>query len=147
VAVLLVGLVVIGATSIVGLVTHVEHEPLIAVLGAEATLFASVLAFMRAILPPLVALVVASVVSTSACGSSAAAVLPVQTVPQHVSIDIDASDGGSVSIAGDVWLDARGGSAGSDAEQSGTEIEADVSTDVAVPISTGGGATTGPATR
>lgn len=91
-------------------------------------------------------LVIAAVIAVlhSACGSSAAAVLPVQTVPQQVSISIDASDGGTVTISGDVWLDARGGSAGSEAEQSGTEIDADVSTDVAVPISTGGASTGAP---
>lgn len=90
-------------------------------------------------------LVIAAVISLlhSGCGSSAAAALQTSVVPQTVTISIDASDGGTVSIGGDVWLDARGGSSGSETEQSGTEIDAEVDTSVAVPISTGGGATTG----
>lgn len=144
VIVLLVGLLTFAATAIVGVVFDMEHVELIAILGAEAALFATVLAFMRGILGAGVVLLVYVVASSSvACGSSAAAAITPQVVPQSVTLHLDASDGGTITVGGEVWQDARSGGASSETAQSGTEIEAEVDTSVAVPISTGGGATTG----
>ncbi len=116
----------------------------------------------------LVLLALVAATSTVACGSSAALATPVQTIPQHVSLTLDASDGGTISIGGEcgpespppaeesaagpvavagdcgggsVWLDARGGGATADTEQVGTVIRTaiDAALSAQVPIATGAG--------
>jgi len=76
--------------------------------------------------------------TNSGCGSAAQGALLAPTTPQQVSITIDASDGGAVNIGGDVWLDARGGSASSENDQQGNEITADVPISVPVNVSAAG---------
>lgn len=49
------------------------------------------------------------------------------TTPQACTITLDASDGGTAYIGGDVWLDARG-TAG--AEQHGLEASSDVDSQI-----------------
>lgn len=92
------------------------------------------------------------------CGSAAQANMPISLVPQNVTLTIDASDGGTVSIggctpvpgqaegrlscSGEVWLDARGGGADSDADQEGVQIDAETRIDPRTQVSATGG--TGP---
>lgn len=134
-------------------------------------------------------LVIAAVVALlhSGCGSSAALATPVQTIPQHVSLTLHASDGGTITVGGacypggeesasatrveraatertpatvttaptptvrgdcgggSVWLDARGGGAGSETQQSGTEIDTTIDAAASVAASGSGSATGGPA--
>lgn len=115
----------------------------------------------------ILALVVASS-AICACGSSAALATPIQTIPQHVTLELDASDGGTITIGGEcsptgatppaplvtlrgdcgggsVWLDARGGGAGAETQQSGTEIDTAVDAAASVAASGSGSASSGPA--
>jgi len=82
----------------------------------------------------VVAILIAIIMHTTGCGSAAQGTLSASTTPQHVSIVIDASDGGAVNIGGDVWLDARG-TASSDTDQQGNEITTDVPINVPVNVS------------
>lgn len=93
---------------------------------------------IAAILDALAVLcMIGAIALLTGCGSAAQAALPFQTLPQSVSISIDASDGGTVTVGGDIWLDARSGSATADTDQQGQDIDAQVEASASVPISTG----------
>lgn len=57
------------------------------------------------------------------------------TTPNACAITITASDGGTVAIDGETWLDCRGDARG---EQHGLEVDADVNADVRSEVTAGG---------
>ncbi len=86
----------------------------------------------------VIAAVLALLHGMCGCGSAAQGSLSMPTTPQHVSITIDASDGGTAYVGGDVWLDARGGAASTSTDQQGQDIDADVDVPIDVHASAAG---------
>jgi hypothetical protein len=69
----------------------------------------------------LVIIAAALVATLQACASGPQ--LAATTLPQQTCLYVDAADGGTITIGGDVWQDARGQAS---SEQRGLDVEADV---------------------
>ena len=86
----------------------------------------------RAALGLLVIAAVIAVLYASGCASGPMGAAT--ATPQVVQVTIDASDGGTITISGQVWLDARGST---ESDQTGLDVDSTVDADVDSAVTTG----------
>lgn len=67
--------------------------------------------------------IIAAAIAAALHGCASGPQLAAPVVPQQTCLYVDASDGGTVTIGGDVWQDARGQAS---SEQRGLDVDADV---------------------
>ena len=80
----------------------------------------------------VIAAVIAAIYATGCAGGPLG---QATATPNACAITIDASDGGTVNMSGETWLDCRGDARG---EQHGLKVDADIDADVRSEVTAGG---------